>query len=360
MRIYEDKTHLFREQSDSIMITKISDFNIKHNNTFGIDVQCRRWIEYTEADDLPAIFADAELKSPKSIGAGSNLLFTGDYDGDLLHSRIIDMDVTPLGNGMFHVRAGAGMEMDKLVEYCAERGFWGLENLSGIPGDVGASAVQNVGAYGVEASDCIIKVECFDTIDRRFVSFAPEECAYGYRTSRFKSGVDSDRYVICHVVFKVSSVFSPRLDYGHLKAEISNPKPTPMDVREAVIRVRNGKLPEVGLIGSAGSFFKNPVVDSGEFAAIQSRAKGLLGEDAEIPHYMLDCGVKIPAAWLIDKSGLKGYGNANAGVWSKQPLVIVNKTGNATARDVIDVERHVTETVMRVFGVELIPEVEHI
>lgn len=325
-----------------------------------MDVKCRRWIEYTEGNDLPAIFADLELKSPKSIGSGSNLLFTGDYDGDLLHSRIIDMTVSPLDDGSFYVRVGAGMEMDSLVLYCAERGFWGLENLSGIPGDVGASAVQNVGAYGVEAADFIESVECFDTVNRSFVSFAPDECGYGYRTSRFKSGEDADRYVVCYIVYRVYSGYHPRLDYGHLRDAVSAEHPSPMQVREAVIATREAKLPDVHRFGSAGSFFKNPVLDNAAFDALMTKAKALLGCEVEVPHYSVDSGVKVPAAWLIDKSGLKGFRNADAGVWDRQPLVIVNLTGHATAAEIIEVENHVTTTVKEKFGVELSPEVEHI
>lgn len=342
------------------MITVLPDYNLRHNNTFGMDVKCRRWIEYTEGNDLPAIFADSELKRPKSIGAGSNLLFTGDYDGDMLHSRIIDMTVSPLDDGSFYVRVGAGMEMDALVLYCAERGFWGLENLSGIPGDVGASAVQNVGAYGVEAADFIESVECFDTLSRTFISFAPDECGYGYRTSRFKTGEDADRYVVCYVVFRVYSGYHPRLDYGHLRDAIVAERPTPMQVREAVIAIRESKLPDVNRIGSAGSFFKNPVLGADGFEHLCEKAKELLGNDVEVPHYSADSGIKVPAAWLIDKSGLKGYRNADAGVWDKQPLVIVNLTGQATASEIIEVERYVTTTVRQNFGVELSPEVEHI
>lgn len=340
------------------MITVFPDFDLRHNNTFRMDARCRRWIEYTDPNDLPAVFADSSLLKPKSIGAGSNLLFTQNYDGDLLHSRVMDMEVTPLEDDSVYVRAGAGMVMDNLIEYCAERGYWGLENLSGIPGEVGASAVQNVGAYGVEAKDCIESVECFDTFTRTFRSFGPSECNYGYRTSRFKTGDDADRYIVCYVVFRVYSDFLAKLDYGHLRESLKNDHPTPMDVREAVIAMRTAKLPDVDKIGSAGSFFKNPLLTTSEFAALKERAVSIFGQEISIPNYREGDRIKVPAAWLIDKSGLKGYRNKDAGVWEKQPLVIVNLTGKATAKEIIEVKDHVIDTVRGKFDIVLSPEVE--
>ena len=340
------------------MITVIPDFDLRHSNTFRMNARCRRWIEYTDPNDLPAIFADGSLLRPKCIGSGSNILFTNDYDGDLLHSRVMGMEITPLDDGSVYVRAGAGIEMDHLVEYCAERGYWGLENLSGIPGEVGASAVQNVGAYGVEAKDCIESVECFDTVTRTFDSFAPEECEYGYRTSRFKTGKDADRYIVCYVVFKVYSDYLPKLDYGHLRDALNTEHPTPMDVRKAIIAMRTVKLPNVDSIGSAGSFFKNPLLTSEEFSALKKRVVALFGQEMSFPNFKEGERIKVPAAWLIDKCGLKGYRNHDAGVWDKQPLVIVNLTGNASAEEIIEVKNHVIESVKNQFGVILSPEVE--
>lgn len=345
------------------MITTLSDFNIRRYNTFGMDVSCREWIEYSSASDLPGLIAD--LKSRElpymSIGAGSNLLFCGDYPGALLHSRILDIETSSDNPGVTLVRAGAGIEMDALIEQTASAGLWGLENLSGIPGEVGASAVQNVGAYGVEACDVIDLVECYDTVENRFVNFKASECGYGYRESRFKTLPDKGRYIVTYVTFRLSSTPRPVLDYGHLKARLIEGAPiTPMAVREAVITMRNEKLPSVLTTGSAGSFFKNPVLTAEEYEALTKRATELLGDACKIPHYKLEDRFKVPAAWLIEQSGLKGYQKEGAATWNNQPLVIVNASGEASPEEIIALENHVIDSVDSKFGVRLHPEVEHV
>ncbi|MCM1348392.1 MAG: UDP-N-acetylmuramate dehydrogenase [Firmicutes bacterium] len=343
------------------MINQATDFNIRQFNTFRMDVCCNRWIEYTEPADLPTIFAD--LQGPYlSIGSGSNILFTGNYPGTILHSRILGMEMQPDNNGFSHIKVGAGVEMDALISQVCQSGLWGLENLSGIPGEVGASAVQNVGAYGVEAKDAIESVDCFDTFTRKFVTLSNEDCQFGYRQSLFKQAGVKGRYIITHVLFRLSSKGSPALDYGKLREEVGEQKTlTPVTVREAVMRIRREKLPEVCETGSAGSFFKNPVVSSEEFLQISEKAKELLGSDVKMPAYNVgENKIKLSAAWLIDRAGLKGATIGGAATWHNQPLVIVNKSGNATPQDVLGLEDLIIKKVNQCFDVTLSPEVEHV
>jgi UDP-N-acetylmuramate dehydrogenase len=240
-----------------------------------------------------------------------------------------------------------------------------VENLSYIPGEVGASAVQNIGAYGVEVKDVIRKVYCYDTVEEEFVSFGVEECEYGYRDSVFKDPEVKGRYIVTHVVFALSRTPQPRLDYGHLKEAVASfvmEKPlTPAVIRKAIIKIRKEKLPEPSVMGSAGSFFKNPVISAEHFARIEAAAKAELGQECKVPHYDLPDGtVKVPAAWLIEQCGWKGRRSGGAAVYDKQPLVIVNYTGDAYPEEIIGLERRIMASVKAKFDIDLHPEVEHV
>ena len=242
-----------------------------------------------------------------------------------------------------------------------------MENLSYIPGEVGASAVQNIGAYGVEVKDVIRKVYCYDTVEEEFVNFDVEDCEYGYRDSAFKDPEIKGRYNVTHVVFALSREPQPKLDYGHLKASVEEAvaatgKPlSPALIRKVIIRIRKEKLPEPSVMGSAGSFFKNPVISAEHFAKIEAAAKAELGADYKVPHYDLPDGtVKVPAAWMIEQCGWKGRRSGGAAVYEKQPLVIVNYTGEAYPEEIVGLEKRVIASVKQKFDVELHPEVEHI
>lgn len=335
------------------MVTSSPKFNLKAYNTFGIDAIADEWVQYTSADDLPALMSRLAGERYMCIGAGSNMLFCGDYPGTLLHSAILDVTTELLDGGRMAVRAGSGITMDALIESVVSSGFWGLENLSGIPGEVGASAVQNVGAYGVEAADVIDSIECYDTVDERFITLKATDCGYGYRQSMFKNPDNKGRYIITHVTYIVSRLSGPTLSYGHLREAVGE-NPTPMDVRNAIIKMRNDKLPIVGEIGSAGSFFKNPVVSEAFFTTLVNEM-GITP-----PNYVVADGRKIPAAWLIEQCGFKGIVYGNAGVWHKQPLVIVNHTGRSTAKEIVELENMIIKAVKEKFNIELNPEVEHI
>ena len=373
-------------------------------NTFGMKVKARCFIEYDSVADLVDIEFEELARPVLHVGGGSNLLFTDDFKGTVLHSKIdfIEiLDKCPLHtNGALSVDAkpsdevlvsvGAGVIFDDFCAWAAKEGLWGVENLSYIPGEVGASAVQNIGAYGVEVKDVIRRVYCYDTVDEEFVSFSVEECRYGYRDSIFKKPEVKGRYIVTHVVFALSREPMPRLDYGHLRdavAEVASLSGdatstdhandviraghdviadlignlTPSLIRKVIIKIRKEKLPEPSVVGSAGSFFKNPVISMDHFQKIEAAAKAEHGQDYKVPHYDLPDGmVKVPAAWMIEQCGWKGRRSGGAAVWDKQPLVIVNYTGEAYPEEIVGLEKRIIVSVKSKFGVELHPEVEHI
>lgn len=349
------------------MIRKTSDQDLTAYNTFRMRVKCRSFIEYDAVADLLDIDFETLPKPVKHIGGGSNLLFSGDFGGTVLHSAIKFIYELPEGgtDDEVSVSVGAGVAFDDFCGWAAENGLWGAENLSHIPGETGAAAVQNIGAYGVEAADIIRQVYCYDTEEEEFVHFDVDECGYGYRDSMFKSPGMRDRYIVTNVIFALSRKRRPRLDYGHVRSalgealgipaeEVENADGlTPELVRNVITGIRKEKLPEVSDIGSAGSFFKNPVVPEDVFSHVREVA----GE-TEVPHYVTDNGIKIPAAWLIERCGWKGRVRGNAGVYEKQPLVLVNATGNARPDEIIGLKNEITASVREKFGIGLVPETE--
>ena len=351
-------------------------------NTFGMKVKARCFIEYDSVADLVDIEFEELARPVLHIGGGSNLLFTDDFKGTVLHSRIDfievldDMDGVSSPEQPVLVSVGAGVIFDDFCDWAAKEGLWGVENLSYIPGEVGASAVQNIGAYGVEVKDVIRSVYCYDTLDEEFVKFDVEECEYGYRDSIFKDPDIKGRFIVTHVVFALSRIPQPKLEYGHLAAAVADEQNmTPSLIRKVIIRIRKEKLPEPSVMGSAGSFFKNPVISSEHFARIEAAAKAEHGADYKVPHYIVDSvissapsvissevekSVKVPAAWLIEQCGWKGKRSGGAAVYDKQPLVIVNYTGEAYPEEIIGLERRIIDSVNAKFNIELHPEVEHI
>lgn len=317
-------------------------------------VSCECYIQYDTVSELEGLDFDSLPKPLLHIGQGSNLLFTSDFPGTVLHSNIATLKYVDMGLDDIPVIVGSGVSFDSFVEQVCGHGLWGAENLSGIPGEVGAAAVQNIGAYGVEVKDIISGVVCYDLQERKKVKFGVRDCRYAYRHSLFKEQGTKGRYIVTSVLFRLSRVPSPKLDYKGLREALEGvDNPSPSQVREAVLKIRASKLPDVNELGSAGSFFMNPVVSKEVFDRISP--------DGSAPHYLLEDGnIKVPAAYLIDRCGLKGEMCGGAQVYQKQPLVIVNASGEASPQDVLALEQKVINAVQERFGVTLHPEVEHI
>ena len=329
------------------------DFNLKEHNTFGIDVKCRRFIEFESVDELLQIvnsLTDAD-KPLLVLGGGSNILFTADYEGTVLHSAIKGHVAVQTDEGIM-LRCGSGEVWDDIVSLCVSNRMYGAENLSLIPGDVGASAVQNIGAYGAEAKDIILKVEAVDLQTGKMCEFTNEECEYAYRKSKFK-GEWRNRFVITYVTYKLSEVFCPCLDYGNIRAELEKRNikvPTAEQLRNVIIDIRNEKLPDPKVEGNAGSFFMNPVVPKAKYEELVARF-------GNVPHYSVDDNnEKIPAGWMIDQCGWKGKSRGNAGVHSRQALVLVNR-GGAEGKDIVALCDAIKRDVKDKFGIDIVPEV---
>lgn len=329
------------------------DFNLKEHNTFGIDVKCRRFIEFESVDELLQIvnsLTDAD-KPLLVLGGGSNMLFTADYEGTVLHSAIKGHVAVQTDEGIM-LRCGSGEVWDDIVSLCVSNRMYGAENLSLIPGDVGASAVQNIGAYGAEAKDIILKVEAVDLQTGKMCEFTNEECEYAYRKSKFK-GEWRNRFVITYVTYQLSEVFCPCLDYGNIRAELEKRNikvPTAEQLRNVIIDIRNEKLPDPKVEGNAGSFFMNPVVPKAKYEELVARF-------GNVPHYSVDdYNEKIPAGWMIDQCGWKGKSLGKAGVHSRQALVLVNR-GGAEGKDIVALCDAIKRDVKDKFGIDIVPEV---
>lgn len=331
----------------------IKDYSLAAHNTFGIDAKCRRFIEFDDVDELKSVLGNCgNVAGPKLvIGGGSNLLLTGDYAGTVFHSAIKGFTSETVSDGVL-LRCGSGETWDDIVDMCVENGWHGMENLSLIPGEVGASAVQNIGAYGVEAKDLIYKVEAVEISTGRMFEFSNADCCYSYRHSRFK-GEWRNRFIITYVTYRLSTVYKPCLDYGNIRGELARKgisEPTARQLRDIIIDIRNAKLPDPKTEGNAGSFFMNAVVPRSKYKEIAAMYPGM-------PHYTVDEDhEKIPAGWMIDVCGWKGRTLGRAGVHDKQALVLVNR-GGATGNDIVALCEAIRRDVRDKFGIEIHPEV---
>ncbi len=323
--------------------------DIKISNTFSLEAVAATYIEYGSVEELRRDLPGAE-KPFLHVGGGSNLLFaTPRFDGTVFHNCDCSVDVIADEEDSVLVRAGGGLKWDRFVQWCVEQGYYGAENLSLIPGEVGAAAVQNIGAYGAEVRDIIERVDAYDIIDGVEVSLGRGECNYAYRSSLFKSDAGR-RYFVIAVVFSLSRQRRLNLSYGALK-DIDGQKATLQDVRDAIIAIRRDKLPDPEEIGSAGSFFMNPVVPAEQYEA-------LAAQYPDMPHYPAADGlVKLSAGWMIDRCGFKGLQRGRAGVYAKQALVLVN-LGGAKSEEILALAKEVIEKVESTFGVTLRPEVQ--
>ncbi|MDL2319631.1 UDP-N-acetylmuramate dehydrogenase [Alistipes sp. OttesenSCG-928-B03] len=335
------------------MVNEQKNISLRALNTFGIDVRCDRLVEFADAADLRTVFADGSVAAGRwaVISGGSNIIFTDDFHGTLLRPIGQGIDVVADGQTTVRVRVAAGVEWDRFVEWAVEQGLWGAENLSYIPGLVGAAPVQNIGAYGVEAKDLIHSVEMYDVPSGKMVTLCGEHCGFGYRDSVFKRDLRG-RVVITAVDFVLTREAAPRLGYGDLEAEVARRGgATLRNIRDAVTAIRRSKLPEPDEMGNAGSFFKNPVVPD-------AVAQTIRGQHPDMPSYPSgrEGCTKLAAGWLIDQCGWKGRALGRVGVHARQALVLVN-LGGATGHEVIDLAHRIQNDVEDKFGVQIEMEV---
>lgn len=327
--------------------------SLKSYNTFGLDYKADRIIHTDTISETSDLFRNQhDIKRPLLVlGGGSNLLFTEDFKGTIIHPRFSGINAESASGDDVLVSAGAGVNWDDLVGWTVSKGLSGLENLSFIPGNVGASPVQNIGAYGVEVREFIEKVEAIDTHNGFQRSFSNKECEFGYRNSIFKRK-EKGNYLVTRVWFRLKTVPDLKLTYGSLADELSKMgSSSPANVRQAVIKVRRSKLPDPAIIGNAGSFFKNPVITESDAEILKSKYE-------KIPFYIENPGfVKLAAGWLIEQCGWKGKKDGNAGVHEKQALVLVNY-GDASGREIYNLSEKIRKSVFDKFGTELEREVE--
>ena len=327
-------------------------FSLKKHNTFGFDVSAQYYANPKTIEEILDIFSDEHWRSTPIliIGKGSNILFRSNFEGLVIHPSIQGVELVSEDTNYVYLRVGAGVTWDDFVAYSVKQGWGGIENLSLIPGSVGAAPIQNIGAYGVEVKDCIYQVEAFDYQQMRFLSFPNQECAFGYRNSIFKQELKG-RIIITHVTFRLQKqpLFSTR--YTDVEEELAKYTDINLqNIREAIIAIRRRKLPDHFVTGNAGSFFKNPIVPSSLANSIKQQYGNIkiFPEDSD--------NVKIPAAWLIEQCGWKGKRVGNVGVHTNQALVLINH-GNGTGQEVLQLAKAIQESVFNTFSIHLEMEV---
>ena len=332
------------------MIREFHQISLRTRNSFGVDQQAARLVEFETPEDLRTLFAAGIPEKWTVLAGGNNILFTRDYDGVLLTPVARGITLLSDDGDEVRVRADAGVEWDDLVEWAVGRGLWGIENLSLIPGKAGAAPVQNIGAYGCEAKDAIRRVEMYCVETGAMLTLDAAHCGFGYRESVFKHDLKG-RVIITAVEIALTHTPRPRLGYGDVEREVeARGGATLRNIREAICAIRRAKLPDPAVLGNAGSFFKNPVVGA-------AAAERLLAEYPDMPHYPAPEGrVKLAAGWLIDRAGMKGYREGSVGVHERQALVLVNH-GGATGGEVIAFAHEVQERVRGKFGIEIDTEV---
>ena len=337
-------------------MTDNTAYSLLGHNTFGIDVRCRRFMEYGTAEEAQRV-ADVLRSTPGQpfmvIGAGSNLLLTSDYEGTVVHSTVRGISLTEMSDGDAILSCGSGEKWDDVVAWTADMGFADLVNLTDIPGEVGATAVQNIGAYGAEVSQSLHQVLAIEIATGQRVVIDGADCGYGYRDSRFKHEWKG-RYLITHVKYRLHRSAKPMLDYGDIRSELARQgmgeQPSPTELRQVIGDIRRRKLPDPAVKGNAGSFFINPIVSAEVLRQLQQRYPTM-------PHYDMGADlVKIPAAWLIEQCGWKGRQLGRAAVHDRQALVLVNQ-GEATGSDIVALCRAIQQDVSQRFGIMLQPEV---
>lgn len=331
------------------------NISLRPYNTFGIDAKAKYFAGFESAEALEDLLENAKVKSQNSkliLGGGSNMLLTKDVDGIVMRNEIAGIGVTHEDEDHVYVRAGAGENWHKLVMYCVENGFAGMENLSLIPGNVGASPMQNIGAYGVEIRDVFHELEAYHLHDKTTVKFSLAECEFGYRESVFKRKYKG-QFVITSVTYRLDKKPTFHTSYGAIQQELEKMGVQELSISaisKAVISIRTSKLPDPKEVGNAGSFFKNPQVSKDHFTQLQSRFPA-------IPSFPFDeQQVKVPAGWLIEQCGWKGFRRGDAGCYPKQALVLVNY-GRATGDEIYQLSEEILQSVKKKFSIQLEREV---
>lgn len=330
-------------------------FSLRPYNSFGIEALARSFASFNTAEELSELVTE-QLHPEKDqilvLGGGSNILFTKDFDGWVLHNRMKGIGLLREDDRHFYLKAGAGENWHGFVQYCIDHNYAGAENLSLIPGNVGASPIQNIGAYGVEIKDLFHELEAFDLFEKQVRTFRSADCNFGYRDSVFKKSAKG-RYVIMNVTYRLNKKPDFHIGYGAITQELERMGVQELDIRavsEAVMHIRSSKLPDPGQTGNAGSFFKNPVISSVQYT-------DLAHEYPHIPGYVAGEGfTKVAAGWLIEQCGWKGYRKGDAGCYPKQALVLVNY-GNASGKEILDLSQAIIDSVEKKFGILLEREV---
>lgn len=329
-----------------------SNINLKNWNTFGINASAAQVLVIIEESEIEVALHQIENAKPLILGGGSNMLLTQDIVQPILKNEIKGIHLYDEDDAYWYVVVGAGEVWHDFVMHAVDHNWAGVENLSLIPGTVGAAPIQNIGAYGVEVQSVIEKVRYYHISTRTFKEISASECAFGYRESIFKHALKND-YIITQVFFKLHKIPTISLEYGTIFDElqdIKNRAITIKDISEAVIRIRSSKLPNPAEIGNSGSFFKNPIISKAQFQSIKD-------EHPTIPNYDLGDIVKVPAAWMIEQCGWKGYRKEDYGVHTRQALVLVNY-GTATGRQIYDLSTEIIDSVQLKFGITLEREVQ--
>lgn len=329
------------------------NYRLSKDNTLALDVQAAYFIRLESLDDVHTLSRDEYFRSLPfiTIGGGSNLLFVGDFKGAVLRYMPADIRTLHEDNTAITLKVDAGANWHDLVMRCAHEGLWGIENLALIPGDTGAAAVQNIGAYGREIKDVLQAVHYTDLRTGTDKRIPVAEIGYSYRHSIFKEP-DMSYALVTAVELQLSKVPRPMLEYHGLAPLKEQEQLSPLQVAQYVINIRENKLPDPSELPNAGSFFKNPIISKEAYEALQK-------DYPNAPHYPTDEGVKIPAAWLIEQAGLKGVREGQVGTYPRQPLVLVNY-GGASPSEVVSFSEKIQKTVLQTFGIEITPEVRFI
>ena len=330
------------------------NYSLRHLNTFGIDVFARYYVEPSSVEEIRELLAYSEYKNnPKLIlGGGSNILFTKNYDGIVLKIDLKEIKIIREDDEFYYIKIGAGENWHQLVLHCIKNNYTGIENLSLIPGNVGAAPIQNIGAYGVELKNVFVELEAINIRNGNLETFSKSDCKFGYRISIFKNELKGE-YIICSVTLKLRKNPVFNTSYGALQHELENMEVEELSIKaisDAVCKIRRSKLPDPAEIGNAGSFFKNPLVSNEKFEELKSKTPDIIGYKTS------ETETKLAAAWLIDQCGWKGKRSGDAGVHKDHALVLTNY-GNATGSEIYDLSEKISNSVQEMFGIVLEREV---